>query len=115
MGESKKSFEETLQELTEKTKMLADKAEAFFIATGEKITSSESMSKVGELVDKAGEYIDKATDYVEHKIDDSNIGDKIRNLADKVEEKAENIIDSFKKKKDSKDSMIQKFNDSTIQ
>lgn len=100
MGESKKSFEEALHDLTEKSKMLADKAEAFFIATGEKITGTENMSKVGEWVDKAGEYIDKATDYMEHKIDDSNIGDKIRNLADKMEEKAENIIDSFKKKKE---------------
>ena len=99
MSESKKSFEEALNELTKKAQTLADKTEAFFVTTREKLTSSENVKKAGEFVDKAGEYIDKATDYVENKLEDGNLGDKIRNLADKVEEKAESIIDSFKKKK----------------
>jgi hypothetical protein len=81
-----------VDEICDKTKEMADKAETAFNAGYEKVKESETFAKISGLVDQVGDYVDqKITEFKE-----SDIPEKLENLRDKAEEKTESVVDQVK-------------------
>jgi ElaB/YqjD/DUF883 family membrane-anchored ribosome-binding protein len=79
-------------ELIDKTKAFADKAEDFLEENVEKVKKSETYGKASEMVDKAG-------DYVEGKIEEfqkGEMGAKFDAFKEKAEDKAEDLYSKAK-------------------
>ncbi len=78
--------------LLDKTKELADKAEAFLEENFEKAKASETYAKITDSMEQAGEFVEKKIE--EYKA--SDIPGKIDNLREKAESHSEKIIDQAK-------------------
>ncbi len=81
-----------IDELLNKTKEMADKAEALLGEGFEKAKESETYAKITDKMGQVGDYVDKKI--VELK--ESDLPDKMDNLREKAETKAEAVIDQAK-------------------
>ncbi|MCE1198556.1 MAG: hypothetical protein LWW85_06270 [Marinilabiliales bacterium] len=81
-----------LEDFLDKTKEMAEKAEALLNEKAEKVKNSETYARFSEAVEEVGEYVEKKVD--EWK--EGEYPDKIEALRNKVEAKAEEIIDHAK-------------------
>jgi hypothetical protein len=81
-----------IDELLDKTQVLADKAEAFLEENYDKAKASETYAKITGSIEQAGAYVEKKIE--EYKA--SDLPGKIENIRDKAESHTENLIDQAK-------------------
>lgn len=81
-----------VDELLDKTKEMADKAEKVITEGYEKAKESETYAKISDLMGQVGGYVDKKIEELKQ----SNIPDQMENFRKKAEAKGETIVDQAK-------------------
>jgi ElaB/YqjD/DUF883 family membrane-anchored ribosome-binding protein len=81
-----------IDELLDKTKEMADKAEAFVEEKFEKAKESETYAKVTDLMNQAGEYVDKKIE----ELKEGELPGKLESFRERAETQAEKMVDQAK-------------------
>lgn len=81
-----------IDELLDKTKEMAEKAEKAFGEGYEKAKESETYAKITDAMGQVGTYVDKKID----ELKESGLPNQMENLRDQAEAKAETVIDHAK-------------------
>ena len=81
-----------IDELLDKTKEMAEKAESLLGEGYEKAKESETYAKITDAIGQVGTYVDKKID----ELKESDLPDKMEKLRDQAEIRAETIVDQAK-------------------
>ncbi len=81
-----------IDELLDKTKEMAEKAESLLGEGYEKAKESETYAKITDAISQVGTYVDKKID----ELKESGLPDKMENLREKAETQTENVLDHAK-------------------